>query len=323
MRALLAQTYPLEQIVVVDSASPDDTAERLRETFGDRITVLELADNLGPGAAIAAAFEHLERADLSDVWLVEDDSRPAADCLAQLVAIADTVPTPAMVGPDGANLRRGQWRLAAPASGRARPRRSTSCTSTAPCSAPRSCASSTVPARDYFVMMVDVEYPLRLRAAGVTMLQAGVPYESLRLGATAGGSPWRAYYQTRNHLHLAVSHRSPALLGGFVLRTAKQTAYAIGTGSWDQLAYRWRGVADAIRGRMGRTVEPPPAAADAQPDNGRTKRLDAARAHVFGRLRRRVAVPSSPRVAGTSGWCSTATARAAGWLASRPRRCPS
>ena len=90
-------------------------------------------------------------------------------------------------------------------------------------------------------MMVDVEYPLRLRAAGVTMLQAGVPYESLRLGATAGGPPWRAYYQTRNHLHLAVSHRSPALLGGFVLRTAKHTAYAIGTGSWDQLAYRWRG----------------------------------------------------------------------------------
>ena len=152
------------------------------------------------------------------------------------------------------------------------------------------------PRRDYFVMMVDVEYPLRLRAAGVTMVQAGVPYESLRLGATAGGSPWRAYYQTRNHLHLAVSHRSPALLGGFVLRTAKQTAYAIGTGSWDQLAYRWRGVADAVRGRMGRTVEPPSAHPTRQPTGDRCAHLDPARAHVFGRLRRRLA--GLPRHAG-------------------------
>ena len=322
MRALLAQTYPLEQVVVVDSASPDDTADRLRETFGDLVTVLELADNLGPGAAIATAFEHLERTDLSDVWLVEDDSRPAADCLAQLVAIADTVPPPAMIGPDGAYMRRGQWR--------AQPRLPEGAIAAVDfVYLDGALLSAEVvheldgPRRDYFVMTLDVEYPLRLRAAGVAMVQAGVPYESLRLGATGGGPPWRAYYQTRNHLHLAVSHRSPALLGGFVLRTAKQTAYAIGTGSWDQLAYRRRGVADAIRGRMGRTVEPPSAHPTAAAND---RPMRTPRSCSGTRIRPTSTTrcgPSSPRGAGTDGWCSTATARTAGWLASSPRRCRS
>ena len=258
VRALLAQTYPLEQVVVVDSASPDDTADRLREMFGDRVTVLELADNLGPGAAIAAAFEHLEPTDLSDVWLVEDDSRPAADCLAQLVSIADTVPPPAMIGPDGAYMRRGQWRP--------QPRLPEGAIAAVDfVYLDGALLSAEVvheldgPRRDYFVMMLDVEYPLRFAGS---RRGDGAGRGALRVAASrchGGRAPWRAYYQTRNHLHLAVSHRSPALLGGFVLRTAKHTAYAIGTGSWDQLAYRRRGVADAIRGRMGRTVEPPSA----------------------------------------------------------------
>ena len=146
VRALLAQTHPLEQIIVVDSASPDDTAERLRATFGDRITVLELADNLGPGAAIAAGVRALGAGRPDDVWLVEDDSRPA-----------DGLPGPARRdrrqpsrASDG-RPRRG--RTSATGSGgrspdfrRERRRRSTSCTSTAPCSAPRSCTGSTVPA---------------------------------------------------------------------------------------------------------------------------------------------------------------------------------
>jgi 2-polyprenyl-3-methyl-5-hydroxy-6-metoxy-1,4-benzoquinol methylase len=115
------------------------------------------------------------------------------------------------------------------------------------------------PRRDYFLMQIDVEHPLRLRAAGVTMIQAGVPYDALRLGAAATDGEWRSYYQTRNHLHLALTQRSPTLLAGFVLRTTKQIAHGIRTGSWHRLRWRARGIADALRGRMGRTIDPYPA----------------------------------------------------------------
>jgi GT2 family glycosyltransferase len=254
VRAVLAQSHAPAHTVVVDIASPDRSGARLAAEFGAAVRVVTLPENLGPGAAIRSAIDIVADLDIEHVWLVEDDSRPGPDCLAQLVDILARQARPAMVGPDGATMHWGQWNvLARLPPGASRPVEfvyldgalidADALTLTAP------------PRTDYFLMLVDVEYPLRLAAAGVTMVQAGVAYDALRLGAASGGE-WRSYYQTRNHLHLALSRRSPSLLGGFVLRTLRQTAHGVRTRSWTRLRLRARGVADALRGRMGRTIEP-------------------------------------------------------------------
>lgn len=253
VRAVLAQSLAPAHVIVVDIASADSAGERLRKAFGDA-TVVILSDNLGPGAAIGSAMTMLEGLDIDHVWLVEDDSRPGRDCLAGLVEVIGHQVRPAMVGPDAATIQWGQWNvLERLPVGSARPvdfvylDGALIDADATPLTGP--------PRTDYFLMLVDVEYPLRLADAGVTMVQAGVAYDALRLGAAAN-SEWRSYYQTRNHLHLALTRRSPSLLAGFLVRTAKHTAHGLRTRSWRRLGLRARGVADALRGRMGRTIEP-------------------------------------------------------------------
>lgn len=51
IRSALNQTLRDQPIIVVDDASTDGTADRVRQEFGDRVTVIEHAENKGPGGA--------------------------------------------------------------------------------------------------------------------------------------------------------------------------------------------------------------------------------------------------------------------------------
>ncbi|MFV0306221.1 MAG: methyltransferase domain-containing protein [Desertimonas sp.] len=255
--AIGAQTLRVERIVVVDSATPDGGGDALASRLGDRAEVIVLDDNLGPGGAITAGLARLDLADLDAVWFVEDDSRPDRHALAALVAARSTRPGPRMVGPDAADMRRGQWRL--------RPRHREGVSEPADLVYldgalvdADAVASVGPPRADLFLMHVDVDYPMRLADAGVSMLQHGIGYETLRLGASSGSNHWRSYYQTRNHLRLALDRRSPVLLAGFATRTARQLAVAVLAGEIDVVGLRMRGIVDAARRRMGRTLEPAP-----------------------------------------------------------------
>lgn len=259
IEAVLDQTRPADRVIVVDSASPDGSGSRLRDVFTE-VDVIELPDNGGPGAAIAAAFEAI--GEIPDFfWLIEDDSIPSRNCLAVALETAGGVEQLGILGPVGCSLEWGQWRATtelppgetravdfvvldgALVSGEAVRR-----------------AGS--PKTDYFLMMVDVEYPLRIARNGFRMVQVGLPYRQLRLGSAAEGHSWRNYYQTRNHLRMAIEFRSPRLLGGFLLRSMKHLIFALSKRDWMTIRYRVRGFVDALGGRMGRTVEPPAASTD-------------------------------------------------------------
>lgn len=76
--SLLAQTYPLDQIIVVDDGSVDDTAERLRR-YGDKITYIWQA-NAGPPAARNRGFRHVTGdfvalLDADDLWVPDKLAR--------------------------------------------------------------------------------------------------------------------------------------------------------------------------------------------------------------------------------------------------------
>ena len=74
VESALAQRGGAVEVIVVDDASSDGTAERLRESFGPRIHLLRLAEQRGPGAArnagaLLACGELVAFLDSDDVWL--------------------------------------------------------------------------------------------------------------------------------------------------------------------------------------------------------------------------------------------------------------
>jgi rhamnopyranosyl-N-acetylglucosaminyl-diphospho-decaprenol beta-1,3/1,4-galactofuranosyltransferase len=255
IEAVLDQSRPADRVIVVDSASPDGSGSRLRDAFTE-VEVIELPDNGGPGAAISAAFATVGDQLPDYFWLVEDDSFPQENCLEMAVEQAAQIDQLGILGPVGCMIKRGQWRATSelpPGESRA----VDFVVLDGSLVSGEAVRESGYPKTDYFLMMVDVEYPLRMARGGFAMVQVGLPYRQLRLGAAAEGHSWRNYYQTRNHLRMAIEFRSATLLGGFALRSLKHLGYALGHKDWVSVRYRTRGVVDALRGRMGRIVEPP------------------------------------------------------------------
>ena len=74
VESALQQLYRAFEVIVVDDASTDNTAEVLKNTFGARIHVLRLARRRGPGAArnagaLLACGEFVAFLDSDDLWL--------------------------------------------------------------------------------------------------------------------------------------------------------------------------------------------------------------------------------------------------------------
>jgi GT2 family glycosyltransferase len=107
---LLAQSHPVERILLVDNASTDGTAELLRERgLLDRpeIDYVRLDANRGSSGGFAEAVRRggAERCDW--LWLMDDDAEPEPDALERLLAPGaardprTAALCPAVVLPDG------------------------------------------------------------------------------------------------------------------------------------------------------------------------------------------------------------------------------
>src|SRR5271154_2396660 len=89
--ALLRQTRPLQEIVVVDNASTDGTRDMLAENY-PQVTVLKMSENLGAAGAWSAGLAYAALKKRHDwVWTFDDDSVPDADALQNLVNGVETL----------------------------------------------------------------------------------------------------------------------------------------------------------------------------------------------------------------------------------------
>jgi GT2 family glycosyltransferase len=103
IEALLRQTRPLQEIVVVDNASTDGTLAMLAERY-PQVTVLKMSENLGAAGAWSAGLAYTAVKKGHDwVWTFDDDSAPDADALQYLVhgveTLADTDDKIGMLAP--------------------------------------------------------------------------------------------------------------------------------------------------------------------------------------------------------------------------------
>lgn len=273
LAAITAQSLAPTAVCVVDNASTDATAAMLEREW-PCVDYVRLPGNLGYAAGLATGMRRWveRRADL--LWLMDDDSRPAPTALARLVEVTERVPRCGVVGLSGGRLRLGvpvHWHQPEPA--RWRPDAGAFRADFALLDGGLARASAVVdigyPRADFFMMMEDVEYTGRMvREGWEVLLLDGPLIERDHLGSRGGvqpsAPPWRGYYQTRNHLRIALEHRSPRELIGWSARQARFVAGTVASGDrvGERLRLRRLGAWHGLRRVSGRTIEPLSRAAD-------------------------------------------------------------
>ena len=88
--ALQLQTYPIGEIVVVDSRSTDGTQ---LEKYPDSVTFLCSLRNRGVSGAAATGFEYAIRNNYGWVWVLDQDSVPRNDALSKLIEFYKNFPS--------------------------------------------------------------------------------------------------------------------------------------------------------------------------------------------------------------------------------------
>jgi GT2 family glycosyltransferase len=270
IESLRGQTQAVDEVVVVDNASSDGTREMLAERYPD-VTLLSLAENEGPGAAFAVGMRHAHARGHRWAWLFNDDDRAKPEALDVLLGWADRLAPQAvaMIGcwnqvASGRVMFNGsQWRgrhlYVPPAQGSPAYRIDVlrfSGTLVALDVVP----DAGVPRSDYFFMIEEVEYCLRVERTGRTNFVVPQPLViALHEGSPSSASPpWRGYYQTRNHLAMALEHRSAKEVAWCLMREAKFTlaAIAFSDQKWRRACLRAIGAWHAIVGKSGKTLDP-------------------------------------------------------------------
>jgi glycosyltransferase involved in cell wall biosynthesis len=264
LEGILEQTRMPDDLVIIDNCSIDGTETMIRAEF-PTARYFRVDDDVGFGAGLARGMASYDR-DYDFIWLLEDDSRPYKTALERCLSVALRTPRFGVIGLGGGSLRRG-----VPVHG---------CTGVAldeaqaganvyksdfllldPALVSRGAVDEVgYPRSDFFISMEDVEYTNRIRTAGWSVLQLDEDLvERNQVGSTSAtgmAPPERGYYQSRNHLILALEHRSPVEIFGWVVRQAKFCVAAIlrRERTLERIRLRLLGGWHAVRGVRGKTV---------------------------------------------------------------------
>ena len=77
LKQVVAQTHPVDWVVVVDNGAEDEVRELLTELAGDKAVYLASHTNLGGAGGFAYGFLHALALGADAIWCADDDGRPA------------------------------------------------------------------------------------------------------------------------------------------------------------------------------------------------------------------------------------------------------
>jgi rhamnopyranosyl-N-acetylglucosaminyl-diphospho-decaprenol beta-1,3/1,4-galactofuranosyltransferase len=222
--AVLGQTRAPDQVIVVDNASTDGSADAVRADY-PQVALTELRRNTGGAGGFAAGLALALRAGADLVWLMDDDTIPEPGALAAMLdaRAARPGPPPALIAsrvvwtdgrahpmntPRAKPFARGPERRAAAAAGCV-PIRSASFVSVlvdADLTRRRG-----LPRADYFLWNDDFEFTMRLLRgqAGLLCPASVVVHKTRAFGSTDVDPGDRFFYEVRNKVWTLMS--GPAL----------------------------------------------------------------------------------------------------------------
>lgn len=267
VRSLSSSRRQVDDIVVVDNASPDDSAVSLRRRL-PAVTLIEATANRGFSAGCNLGIRAALAGGAALVLLLNADAMVDPDCVGLLEAALEGGPRvgiagpcvlrrddPAVVATAGIRFSRRSGRMRNVAEGAER-----TAVSLAPVQAVSAVSGCAMLVRrevlegvglfdeDYFFAFEDVDLGLRAAAAGwqSVVVSEAIAYHAVSL-SIGEVSPQRLYFAARNHLLVA---RRAAPLG--VLRSILRAALIVTFNFAHALSRRGgsrrAGVAEVVRG---------------------------------------------------------------------------
>lgn len=278
--ALKEQSRKIDQIIVVDNASSDGTADMLATQYPE-VTVLSLPENGGVGGGYAAGLAHAAIAKKhSWIWLLDDDSVPPPDGLQKLLDglqyLTEGTAQTAILAPLCVDLKTSmsypglswQGRRLVPTPGDpSQPLTFVdSVISSGSLIRKEAVEAVGLPRVDFFMDFVDYEYCLRVRRSGfrIAVVRDSILDHEIGEQTTfnilgrkkfwADHAPWREYYMVRNETFTIWQHYPQLITKGFVVYKFSRHAAGIvlfGKQKLACLGMMCRGFLDGRAGRLG------------------------------------------------------------------------
>lgn len=281
LRTVGAQDRPFDRLVVVDN-EPTGETRAIVERWAPEAEYVAAPENLGPAGGIALGMSRLlVGADDAD-WIatLDDDDPPAPTTMGALLGFATAVgaadPSTGAVGVAGVRLdrRRGRYlRVPDDEIGRDAVVVDSIGGNKWPVYSVAAVRAVGVFRSDLFFGHEELEFGLRLGAAGFTLYASGPLWADLRrteaeeradIQPSLSVAPpgWRRYYSLRNLVRVLAD--DGALVGAVYVSVVAGLAKPVANlvvrpgVAWQNLRWNARALRDAWSGRLGRTVEPGP-----------------------------------------------------------------